>query len=65
MADDDAVVAQNLDVFALGPETGGRTLSRSGVTHEQIANAVRPDDARTMELDCFLLGEAVHDQEFV
>lgn len=53
---DDAVVAENLDFFAGGPETRGRALACAGVADEEIGYAVATDYAGAVELDGSLLG---------
>src|SRR5271156_292889 len=61
----DAVVAEHFDFFAGGPEARGRALACAGVAYEEIAHAIGPDDSGAMQLNGTLLGEAVHDEEFV
>jgi hypothetical protein len=60
-----AVVAQDLDVFTLGPEPRRRTLPRPGMPDKQIPSPIGPDDAAAVQFDRSLLREAMHDQEFV
>ncbi len=64
-SNNDAIVAEDVNFVERGPEAGRSALAGAGVTDEQVAGTVRADDADAVELDGTLLGEAVHDQEFV
>jgi hypothetical protein len=61
----DAVVAEDFDFVQRSPKAGGGALPCSGVADEQVGCAVGAGDADAVELDGALLGEAMHDQEFV
>lgn len=65
LANDDAVVAENFYVVLRSPQASRCALARAGVPHEQVAGTIRANDAHAMELDAALLGETVHDQQFV
>jgi len=47
------------------PEARRRTLPCPGVADKQVARTVGTDDTDAVQLDGTLLGQAVHDQEFV
>ena len=51
-----AVVAENFDFFAGGPEARRRALACSGVADEEIGYAVGADYAGAVEFDGSLLG---------
>jgi hypothetical protein len=59
------IVAQDFNVFALSPQSRCRALSRPRMSYKQIPRPIRPHDPAPMQLNRFLLREAVHDEEFV
>ncbi len=61
----DAVVAQDFYTVERAPQTCRRTLACSGMADEQVAPAVGPHDANSVQLDRLLLREPVHDQQLI
>src|SRR5258708_548004 len=61
----DPVAAHDFYCIQGIPQTRRRALPGTGVTDEQITRAVRAYDTDTMQFNCFLLREAVHDQKLV
>src|SRR5579863_9116281 len=61
----DPVVAQDTDLFSLGPQPCRRALPRPRMPDEQVANPVGTDDPAAMQFYGFFLGKAVHDEQLI